>query len=94
MLGGIVAVLIAYWFYRSAMERGLPNFQWAFAGLVAYYVPNFIWSLLVAKPWMASLHAKNATFMAGVIGHSSILVGVACAYLVHKFFLQKAPKPQ
>ncbi|HYE37024.1 MAG TPA: hypothetical protein VEB01_16615, partial [Methylocaldum sp.] len=72
MIGGIVAVLIAYWFYRSAEDCGLSTFQWAFAGLLAFYVPNFAWSLLVAKPWVTSLHAQQATFSTGLINFSSV----------------------
>jgi hypothetical protein len=93
MIGGIVAVLIAYWFYRSAEARNLPTFQWAFAGLIAYYIPNFIWSLTVAKPWMNSLHAQNATATAGILGFSSVFVGAVVAILVYLFFLRKASPP-
>jgi hypothetical protein len=94
MIGGIVAVLIAYWFYRSAEERGLPTFQWAFAGLLAFYAPNFAWSLLVSKPWIASLHVQQATFSTGLINFSSVAVGLVCAVLVRHFFLLKAVKAQ
>lgn len=90
MLGGIVAVVIAVWFYRSAEGRGIPPIPWAVAGAIAYYVPNFIWSLLVAKPWLSSLHAQNAAVMSSIVGHSSILVGVIFAVLVHRFALLRA----
>ncbi|MDD2768175.1 MAG: hypothetical protein PHT19_05550 [Methylococcus sp.] len=91
MIGGIAAILITIWFYRSAEARGLPAVQWAFAGLVAYYVPNFVWSLLVAKPLMAEFHARAAVLMAGLIGHSSVIVGAAIAFVVHRYFLLRAP---
>lgn len=94
MIGGIVAVLIAYWFYRSAEERGLPALQWAFAGLLAFYIPNFAWSLLVAKPWIASLHAQQATMSTGLINFSSVALGLVCALLVRYFALLKAVKAQ
>jgi hypothetical protein len=60
------------------------------AGAIAYYVPNFIWSLLVAKPWLSSLHAQNAAVMSSIVGHSSILVGVVFAVLAHRFALLRA----
>jgi hypothetical protein len=91
MIGGIVAIAIAYWFYRTAEARSLPNFQWAAAGAIAYYVPNFIWSLAVAKPWADSYHPANAVGVAGMINFSSIFVGLAVAYLVYRFALPKAP---
>lgn len=90
MLGGIAAVIIVIWFYRSAEARGLPPIQWGFAGLIAYYVPNFIWSLLVAKPWLVSLHAQNAAGLSSIVGHSSILIGAAAAAAVHFLALVRA----
>lgn len=87
MIGGIAAILITIWFYRSAEARGLPAVQWAFAGLIAYYVPNFIWSLLIAKPMIAEFHARSAVMLAGVIGHSSVVVGAVVAAVVRQYFL-------
>lgn len=90
MLGGIVAVVIAVWFYRSAEKRSLPSIPWGLAGLVAYYVPNFIWSLLVAKPWLTKLHAQNAAVLSSIVGHSSIVVGAVFAVLAYRFALMRA----
>jgi hypothetical protein len=90
MLGGIVAVIIAVWFYRSAEGRGIPAIPWAVAGVIAYYVPNFIWSLLIAKPWLSQLHAQNAAVLSSVVGHSSIVVGAVFALLAHRFALLRA----
>ena len=89
MFGGIIAVTIVLWFYRTAERRGLPNFQWALAGLIAFYVPNFIWSLAVAKPMLNTLHAQNATATASFWGFSSVFVGAIAAVLVHYFFLRR-----
>lgn len=89
MLGGLIAVAIAIWFYTSAQSRGAPGVHWGFAGLISYYVPNFIWSLLVAKPWLASLHNQAAPIKTSLVGHSSILVGAACAWLVWTLSLRK-----
>lgn len=90
MLGGIIAVVIAIWFYRSAEGRGLPPIPWGVAGVIAYYVPNFIWSLMVAKPWLSTLHAQNAAGLSSLVGHSSILVGAVVAVIVHRFALLRA----
>lgn len=89
MIGGIIAIVIAFWFYRIAEARGLPNFQWAAAGAIAYYVPNFVWKLAVVKPWLNSLHMTGATFTTGLINFSSVFVGLVCAFLVYKFLLPK-----
>jgi hypothetical protein len=94
MLGGVVAVLIAFWFYRTADSKGAPAIQWAIAGLIAYYVPNFIWSLLVAKPILQTLHAQSAPIKASLVGHSSIVIGALCAWLVWYGFLRKLKAQQ
>ena len=90
MFGGVAAILIAWWFYRAAEDRSLPAIQWAIGGAVAYYVPNFIWSVMVAKPMMNPLHAKNATTMASIVGFSSVFVGAAVALLVYFLILRRA----
>jgi hypothetical protein len=93
MIGGIVAILIAYWYYRSAEQRHLPGFQWAFAGLIAYYIPNFIWSLSVAKPWLNKLHAQTPSIMNTLVGFSSVFVGAAVAILVYRLVLRGKSAP-
>jgi hypothetical protein len=60
------------------------------AGVIAYYVPNFIWSLMVAKPWLTTLHAQNAAVMSSLVGHSSIVVGLVFAVLARQFALLRA----
>jgi hypothetical protein len=90
MIGGIIAIVIAYWFYRTAEAGRLPAMQWAVGGAIAFYVPNFIWALAVAKPMMSQLHSQNATAMASVLGFSSVIVGAAVAIAVHWLVLRRA----
>lgn len=90
MIGGVICILLAYWFYKSAEQRGLPNFQWALAGVLAFYVPNLLWAIVVAKPWVATLHAGNNTLLAGIINTSSVLLGLACAFATRQFGLLRA----
>lgn len=89
MIGGLIAILIAYAFYRGAEQRHLPGFQWAFAGAVVFYIPNFIWSLMIAKPMMNQLHAQNATGLASLLGFSSVFVGAAVALTVYLLVLRR-----
>lgn len=94
MIGGIVAILVAYGFYRTAASRQLPAMPWAVGGTLAYYVPNFIWSLTLAKPMLNQLHAQGATAMATFWGFSSVIVGTVVAVAVHHFILQRTrPNP-
>ena len=90
MFGGLIAILIALGFYKSAESKHLPGFQWAFAGVVAFYLPNFIWSLTIAKPMMNQLHAQNATGMASFLGFSSVIIGALVAGLVYMLVLRRA----
>ncbi len=89
MIGGIIAILIALWFYRAAESRHLSGIQWAIGGAIAFYIPNFIWSLMIAKPMMNQLHAQNATGMASMLGFSSVFVGAVVAMLVHFLVLRR-----
>ena len=89
MIGGIIAILIALWFYRTAESRHLPGIQWAVGGAIAFYIPNIIWSLMVAKPMMNQFHAQNATGMASMLGFSSVFVGAIVAILVHFLILRR-----
>ena len=93
MIGGIMAILIAFWFYRTAAACHLPAMPWALAGTLAYYVPNFIWSLTIAKPILNQLHAQNATTMASFWGFSSVIVGAAVAIGVHCLILRRVKIP-
>lgn len=88
MIGGLVAILIAYFYYQGAETRQLPGFQWAFGGALVFYVPNFIWSLAIAKPMMNQLHAQNATGLASLLGFSSVLIGALVAGLVYWLVLR------
>ena len=94
MIGGLVAILIAYVFYQGAERRKLPGFQWAFGGVLVFYVPNFIWSLMVAKPMMNELHAQNATGQASLLGFSSVLSGAIAAGLVYWLTLRRQNRDQ
>ena len=89
MIGGVVAIIITYWYYRGAIARHLPGFQWAFAGLIVYYIPNFIWSLGIAKPWLARLHSQTPSMIHTLVGFSSVLVGAAVALLVYFLILRR-----
>ena len=93
MIGGIIAILIAFGFYRGAEQRRLPGFQWAFGGLITYYIPNISWSLLVAKPWLAQLHKQTPSFMTTLVGFSSVLIGLTATALVYLLVLSRKPLP-
>ncbi len=94
MFGGIISILIAVWFYRTAEAKKAPAFQWAFVGFITYYLPNLIWTFWVAKPAVVRMHATSAGLSATLIGHSGILLGVVCAGLVWMQVLKKLKTPE
>lgn len=60
MIGGLVAVAIAIWFYRTAIGiHDSKPFLWAFNGVAAYYVVVFLWWFLVLKPVSGAFHHKS-----------------------------------
>lgn len=90
MFGGLAAILIALGFYKAAEARRLPGFQWAFGGAIAFYIPNFIWSLSIAKPMMNQLHsASNPSPIGSLWGFSSVFVGIAVAGILYFFTLRR-----
>lgn len=90
MFGGLAAILIAFGFYKAAETRRLPGFQWAFGGAIAFYIPNFIWSLSIAKPMMNQLHsASNPSPIGSLWGFSSVLVGILVAGILYYLTLRR-----
>jgi hypothetical protein len=89
MIGGIVAIALAVLFYRTAVAKGAPALQWGMVGVITYYVPNFLWSVMVAKPVLTNLHKATAPMKYSFWGFSSVLIGLAAAATVWYFFLNK-----
>jgi hypothetical protein len=92
VLGGLLAVAFAFLFYKTAESKSLPAIPWAVAGLVSFYVPNFLWQMMVAKPKLQALHMQNPTFQASFWGFSSVAIGAVCAFLVWRLVLSNKAK--
>jgi len=91
MIGGVISILIAFWYYRGAESRGLPKLQWAFAGVITYYIPNFLWSLGYAKPMINQLHTQGSGPMGSLLGFSSVLIGILVTGVVYLITLKSKP---
>lgn len=91
LISVLVTIGFAVWFFKTAERLGANPVQWAAAGAIAYQFPAWAWMLIVSKPYLAGLQGTYAktTTMAGLIGHSWILIGVVVALLVYKFALLK-----
>ncbi|BCX88512.1 hypothetical protein MIN45_P0881 [Methylomarinovum tepidoasis] len=82
MLGGLVALAIAIWFYRTAVEIDDPKpFMWAANGVIVYYLVVFIWWFLVLKPASEALHHQSQAMLAA-IKYGGILLGLGVAWFV------------
>lgn len=90
VIGGLLAIGLAVWYYRTAEAKGGPAVQWAIAGVMVFYVPNFLWQLMVAGPALKSIQKQTAPLKFGMWGYSSILIGLLVAIAVWTFFLKNA----
>jgi hypothetical protein len=89
MFGGIAAILIAIWFYRSALATGKRPLSWVFIGFVSYYLPALLWTMWVT-PGLRDIVEHNQNIMlAMVVRFGYIVVGVLCAALVRSRTLGK-----
>lgn len=92
MFGGLLAVVFASLFYKTAESKSLPPIPWAVAGLISFYAPNILWQMMVAKPKLQALHIQNQAAQASFWGYSSVAIGVVCALLVWRLILSNKAK--
>lgn len=82
----------AFWYYKTAESKGLPSIQWAIAGAIAYQVPAWAWMFLVSRPYMGSMRGttERTGMSSFLIGHSWILFGAICGFLIYQFVLLRS----
>lgn len=89
MLGSIVAVAVAVWFYYSAKQAGRQPISWALAGLLFFFIIELLWTNLVTPPIKdAAMHSKNPLLMF-ITRYAYIAVGLACAAFFNIKFVGK-----
>lgn len=92
MIGGLIAVAIAIWFYRTALQLNDPKvFQWAINGVVAYYLVVFIWWFLVLRPASQTLHHQNQPLLIA-LHYGGTVLGVAVVWFIHHRWVSSASK--
>ena len=89
MLGVIISMLSAVFFYRTAAAKGAPAIQWAVVGFASYFLSNLIWTFWVTKPIAVKLAAQNLNTKAGLLMSSGILIGALVAWLIWSQLLNK-----
>ncbi|BBL72436.1 hypothetical protein [Methylogaea oryzae] len=92
ILGGIIAILVAIWFYRTAESKGAEPFSWAIAGTIFYYLPMGLWTYVV-NPMIKNPHitSEGSSIIARL---APTLVGVVVVVLLRQFVLLKVKSGQ
>lgn len=87
---GIVAILVAIWFYNSAVKAGNGNvWQWVAAGVVIYYVAGVIWTYGLVVPLLGRNYAAHSAMTGAAIEISGILVALIVVAVVRSRFMMK-----
>lgn len=93
MIGLLVSILFVIWFFNSAKKVGKNEWGWALAGFISYYLPVFIWGLILRSiiPELGIRISSDTGAIAFglVIGLSAVLIGATCAVLVRSKLLLK-----
>ena len=87
MIGGLIAIAIAIWFYRTAVQMNDPRpVFWAVNGVAAYYIVVFLWWILVLKPASATLH-HGGTMKLYALHVAGYALGLLLAWFVRRRWL-------
>jgi hypothetical protein len=90
MVGGIVAILIAVWFCRTALLAGKGPMPWAVVGVLCYYLPALLWTIWVTPGLRDMVEHNQSLALAMVVRYGYIVVGILCTALVRSIALGKS----
>ncbi|MGR9116064.1 MAG: hypothetical protein ACU85E_09880 [Gammaproteobacteria bacterium] len=82
MAGTIAALLITYWFYKSAETAGKNPMSSALLGFLAYLIPCIIFTVAVTPSLRNAVEHNPGTLFGLFANYAYILVGIACAIWV------------
>lgn len=87
MIEGILAILVAVWFYQTARRSGRDAFGWAAVGAGVFYATVFLWVGLNKTDFMEQLHHQNVAV--GIFIHYlGSALGLFTAWLVRRVWLR------
>ena len=89
MVGGLVAVGLAFWFHVSAEAKGLNPWKWVFISLAVYFGTLFVWVMLVGGPMMTQAIYARSLKMGSLSVYSGIAVGAIVVAIVRFKYLRK-----
>ncbi|MGZ8239735.1 MAG: hypothetical protein ACXW00_12945 [Methylobacter sp.] len=79
MAGTITALLITYWFYKSAKATDKNPLSSAGLGFLSYLIPCLVWTLTVTPGLRDAVEHNPGTLSGLFVNYAYILVGTACA---------------
>lgn len=79
MVGSIAALIIAYWYYQSALKRNLNPVKWAAIGVLAYFIPAVIWTVLVTPGLRDTVEHNQSVILGFIVRFAYVAVGVGCS---------------
>ncbi len=79
MAGTITALLISYWFYKSAEAVGKNPLSSAALGFLAYLIPCMVWTFAVTPGLRDAVEHNPGTLSGLFVNYAYIAVGAACA---------------
>lgn len=81
MIGALAILAIAFWYYKTAEDLGLPPFGWVVGGVIVYYAGFLAWMHWLLKPLLGG-QFKEHNFLLGItMDITAVLAGAALAAL-------------
>jgi len=94
MIGGLIAVAIAIWFYHTAVKINDPNpYKWAINGVAAYYVVVFLWWFLLLRPASQTLHHQSPALLTA-LHYGGTILGILVAWFIRNRLVASAEKEE
>jgi ABC-type Fe3+ transport system permease subunit len=90
MIGTITALLISYWFYKSAEAAGKNPLSSAIVGFLSYLIPGVVWTFAITPGLRDAVEHNPGTLSGLFVNYAYILVGVACAVGVKYMHFKQA----
>ena len=89
----MVLLLVAFWFYTSALKVGKDPWLWLSIGVLSYYATRVFWTYLIVKPIMGKGFFNHSMAVGTGIELSAILAGSAVAALIRLKVIRATTNP-
>ena len=79
MIGAIVAMCIAIWFYQTAIAANQKSVSWAIAGVIIYFMAALFWSYFITPSIKVITEHNQKGCLILVVQYAYIIFGLGCA---------------